>query len=273
MNANLLIAAPLVLALSSTATMLVASPSASGTLTPEPSCPPAVNHLLVAPVGAAWIGSFEGVFEPDDGRAPFAVWSISETLVGGPLGEDDSLVYAQPACDAVLSGGIGDDYLVTTADPTSPTTDDTVLWRIDPGGKVALMYPDLDTPLSVYGVETLEAARVLVLSQDMPAGDVPSASAAPVCPIGLVPTPSRSPRPSELASQDPSSRQDRRDARSALQAYYDDVEAQRFAEAWDRLSEQTQAMWGGIDGFKGGPSTKVWTSARRQTTATRCVSG
>jgi hypothetical protein len=197
---------------------------------PESSCPPAPDRLLVPPVGAAWIGSFEGVFETDDGRPPFAVWSIAETLVGGPLGEDDQLFYTQPLCDAVLSGGIGDGYLVRTADPTSPTTDDTVLWRIDPGDHVALMFSDLATPLSIYGVETLDAARALVLSGDMPTGQVPSPSVAP----------------------GPSDDADRSAARSALQDYYDDVEAHRYQEAWDRLSPQTQAMWGDFEAFDSG---------------------
>ena len=118
------------------------------------------------------------------------------------------------------------------------------------------MFSDLDTPLSLYGVETLDAARALVLSGDMPAGQVPSASSAPTCPLGPKSTASTPPMPSDLASIDPASTDDRRDARSALQAYYDDVAARRFEEAWDRVSPQTQAMWGGFDGFKGGPSTK-----------------
>lgn len=55
---------------------------------------------------------------------------------------------------------------------------------------------DLDTPLWVYGVDTLEAARALVLSGVMPPG--------------------LAPRPD-----------DRETARSALQAYFDDALAGR----------------------------------------------
>jgi hypothetical protein len=158
------------------------------------------------------------------------------------LGEGDLLSYVQPTCDAVLGGGQVDRYLVTTADPASPTTDDTVLWRIDPGDTVSLVFPDLDTPLSVYGIDTLEAAKALVLSGEMPAGLVPSPSLSPTCPLDTAPLSSRGP-------------DDRGSAMAALRAYYDDVRAGRHRDAWDRLSPQTQAMWGSFDGFVGGPAT------------------
>src|SRR5262245_13280461 len=115
MRASLLIGRSLALVLGMTAVAVAATPASSGASTPEASCPPPPDHLLVAPVGAAWIGSFEGVFDSDDGGPPVAVWSIEETLVGGPLGIDGLLSYEQPVCDAVLNGGIGDMYLVTTA--------------------------------------------------------------------------------------------------------------------------------------------------------------
>jgi hypothetical protein len=57
-----------------------------------------------SPVGAAWIGTFRGLFESHDGGPPEALWSIEETLVGGPLGIDGLLSYVQPACDAILGG-------------------------------------------------------------------------------------------------------------------------------------------------------------------------
>lgn len=195
----------------------------------------------MSPIGAAWIGEFEGIFEPDDDGPPSAIWSIEETLVGGPLGVGDLLSYEQPACDAVLNGGQATVYLVTTADPASPTIDDTVLWWIGPGDRVGLVFPDLDTPSSVYGVDTLEAARALVLSGAMPAGLVPSPSISPACPLDAGARPSPDPR-------------DRRAARSAPRAYYDDARAGRRREAWDRLSPQTQAMWGGFEAFA--PATK-----------------
>ncbi len=242
MRASLLGRLSLTLALGAMAGAMAASPVPSGPPVPEASCPPPPDHLLVAPVGAAWIGGFEGVFGSDDDGGPFAVWSIDEVLVGGPLGVDDMLSYAQPACDPVLTGGVGEPYLVTTSDPSSPTTDDTVVWRIGPDDRVTLMFPDLHTPPSVYAVETLEAARGLVLSGDMPAGVVPSPSVPPSCALDIAPRSSPGPR-------------DRREARSALRAYYDDVLAGRHMEAWARLSPQTQAMWGGFEPFVGGPDT------------------
>jgi hypothetical protein len=38
-------------------------------------------------------------------------------------------------------------------------------------------------------------------------------------------------------------------ASAALQAYYDDVGAGRLSEAWERLSPDTQAMWGSLETF------------------------
>jgi hypothetical protein len=144
-------------------------------------------------VGAAWIGALEGIFESEDGGLPTALLSVEETLVGGPLAVGDLLSYEQPACDAVLGGGSVDRYLVTTADPAWPTTDDTVLWRVGAGDSATLRFSDLDTPLSIYGVETLEAARVLVLSGVMPAGLVPSPSVPPTCPLDAAPPSSPEP--------------------------------------------------------------------------------
>ncbi|MFN8520356.1 MAG: hypothetical protein U0667_13390 [Chloroflexota bacterium] len=95
---------------------------------------------------------------------------------------------------------------------------------------------DLDTPSSVYGVDTLEAAKALVLSGAMPPGLVPSPSIAPTCPLDAGPRPSPDPR-------------DREAARQALRAYYDDALAGRRRQAWDRLSPQTQSMWGGFEAF------------------------
>jgi hypothetical protein len=236
MRASLLAKLSLTLALGATAGASAASPVPSGTSMPEPSCPPPPDRLLVAPVGAAWIGEFEGVFELGDGRPPQAIWAVEETLAGGPLAVGDLFSYGQPACDAVLGGGQVDRYLVTTADPTSPTTDDTVMWWIGPGDSATLVFPDLDTPRSVYGVDTLEAARALVLSGRMPAGLVPSPTVPPTCPLDT--NPHSSPRPG-----------DRGAARSALRAYYDDARAGRRREAWDRLSPWTQAMWGGFEAF------------------------
>lgn len=237
MRASLLAKLSLTLALGATAGASAASPVPSGTSMPEPSCPPPPDRLLVAPVGAAWIGEFEGVFELGDGRPPQAIWAVEETLAGGPLAVGDLFSYGQPACDAVLGGGQVDRYLVTTADPTSPTTDDTVMWWIGPGDSATLVFPDLDTPLSVYGVDTLEAARALVLSGRMPAGLVPVApTVPPTCPLDT--DPHSSPR---LGDRDA--------ARSALRAYYDDARAGRRREAWDRLSPWTQAMWGGFEAF------------------------
>ncbi len=229
---------PIVLGAASGAS--AASPVPSGSPKPEASCPPPPDRLMVSPVGAAWVGEFEGVFEGDDGRAR-AIWAVEETLVGGPLSVDDLLSYEQPACDAVLGGGQVDRYLVTTADPASPTTDDTVLWWIGPGDSVTLVFPDLDTPSSIYGVDTLEAARALVLSGAMPPGLAPSPSVPPACPLGADPRPSPDPH-------------DREAATSALLAYYDDARAGRLRQAWARLSPQTQAMWGGFEAFA--PATK-----------------
>ncbi len=236
MRASLLFGLSLTLALGAAAGASPASPVPSGTSMPEPSCPPPPDRLLVAPVGAAWIGEFEGVFELGDGRPPQAIWAVEETLVGGPLAVGDLLTYEQPACDAVLGGGQVDRYLVTTADPSSPTTDDTVMWWIGPGDSATLVFPDLDTPLSGYGVDTLEAARALVLSGAMPPGLVPSPSVAPACPLSAGPRPSPEPG-------------DREAARAALRAYYDDARAGRRREAWDRLSPWTQAMWGTFEAF------------------------
>ena len=38
---------------------------------------------MTSPVGAAWIGTFLGLFESHGGGPPEALWSIEETLVGG----------------------------------------------------------------------------------------------------------------------------------------------------------------------------------------------
>lgn len=235
MRRSLVVGLSLALALGAAAGAVAASPARQGSPMPDSSCPPPPDHLLVSPVGAAWIGEFEGVFEPRGGGAPSAIWAVEETLVGGPLGVGDLLSYEQPACDAVLGGGQGR-YLVTTADPSSPTTDDTVMWWIGPGDTVSLVFPDLDTPPSVYAVDTLEAARALVLSGSMPPGLVPSPSVPPSCPLddGL----HTSPGPD-----------DREAARSTLQGYYDDALAGRRRQAWDRLSPPTQAMWGSFEAF------------------------
>ncbi len=226
----------LTLIVGATTGAMPASPVPSGSPAPEASCPPPPDRLLVAPVGAAWVGGFEGIFESDGGGRPIAVWSVEEALVGGPLGSGDLLSYEQPECDAVLNGGQGDRYLVTTADPSSPTTDDTVMWRIAPGDRAVLMFPDLDTPPSIYGVETLAEAKALVLSGRMPAGVVPSPSVPPTCPLDAAPSSSAGPDAREAA-------------RATLQGYYDDLATGRSREAWVRLSAQTQRMWGSFEAF------------------------
>jgi hypothetical protein len=197
-----------------------------------------------SPVGAAWIGTFQGLFESHDGGPPEALWSIEEALVGGPVGIDGLLSYVQPACDAILGGGHENDYLVTTSDLASPTTDDTVMWSIGPGDRVALMFPDLDTPLSIYSVETLDAARELVLSGEMPPGLEFPPSAWPDCPTGPTPRPVSDPEDSAAAM-------------SALQSYFDDIAAGRLREAWERLSPDTQAKWGSFEAFAPDPGEVV----------------
>jgi hypothetical protein len=106
------------------------------------------------------------------------------------------------------------------------------------------MFPDLDTPLSVYRVETLEAARELVLSGEMPPGLEFPPSAWPDCPTGPTPRPVSDPEDSKAA-------------RSVLQAYLDDVAAGRLREAWERLSPDTQARWGSFDAYAPDPDDVI----------------
>jgi len=241
MRTSLLARASLVIALMSSANAgYAASPAPSQVPAPSPeaSCPPPADHLLVSPVGAAWIGSFEGVFDYPDGP-PRAVWSIDEVLTGEPPVTDAILVYEQPACDPIVSGASADRYLVTAANPAGPTTGDTVLWRIGSDDRVSPGYPAGSGDGSVYDVTTLEAARALVLSGQMPAGIPPT------------------PGPCEgLAAASPgssaASEADETAARTIISGYFQDVHAHRFAAAWDRLSADRQAAWGTFDEFKAG---------------------
>src|SRR5262249_51150272 len=89
------------------------------TLPTAPSCPPESHRLVVAPVGAAWIGTMEGVFEPDDGGRPMASWTVDEVLAGSPDVADGQLTYLQPACDGIVLDH-ETRYVITTADPTGP---------------------------------------------------------------------------------------------------------------------------------------------------------
>jgi len=144
-------------------------------LAPEATCAPSPGYLLVPPVGTAWIGSLQGTFDYGDGKGPTAVWAVDEILVGDLPADTDTLTYAQPACDAILEGGFGDRFLVSTADPAAPTVDDTVIWSINAHDTVSLIH---DTGSPAYDVRTLDEARALVLSGDMPAGSAPSPSAS-----------------------------------------------------------------------------------------------
>ena len=157
----------------------------------EATCPPAPDHLLVPPVGAAWIGGWEGVFEPPNGP-DIALWLIDEVLVGSIPVTDGQLTYAQPACDPMLTGGIGDRFLV---DDRRPGLADPRRHR--PCGSsgrrhVVPMLVESDAP-SVYDVTSLAAARALVLSGDMPVGASPTPP--PVSPIARLDPPA-TPRPS-----------------------------------------------------------------------------
>jgi len=209
---------------------------------PEASCPPPPDHLLVPPVGAAWIGSLDGIFEYPD-WPPRAVWSIEEVLIGAPAVTDGVLVYAQPGCDPILSGGFTTRFLVTTADPASPTSGNTVAWQISAGDHVSPIYPEGGQIGSVYDVDTLEAARALVLSGQMPAGIPPTPSPCDIL---------ASPSPGGAAPADV----DGVAAHAALDGYLGDVHAHRFRAAWDRLSAERQAMWGSFDDFKAGSADR-----------------
>jgi len=225
-----------------TAAAQTAAPESSPQPAAEASCPPASDHLLVPPVGAAWLGSFEGVFDYPD-RPDTAIWSIDEVLVGTIPVVDGQYTYPQPDCAAVLSGGNGNRFLVTTADPSSPTLDDTVMWQIHAGDYVSPMVADTGGA-SVYDVTSLAAARALVLSGDMPVGA--SAPPAPVCPLDAASPPVTgqpvSPGPDARAA-------DGHAARTALATYRADIRAHRYHEAWDRLSPDARLHWGGFEGW------------------------
>jgi len=209
---------------------------------PEPTCGPAPDHLAVPPVGAAWIGAFEGVLPSVDGGPPVATWSIEEILAGAPPIVDGELRYTQPACDPIIDGHDENLYVVTTADPAGPVTSDSVLWRLDHGQTATLVSEQVDTALDTYGLHALDAVRALIATGDMPATMAPP-SPSP-CPLvsagpGGSPSPDASVPVSTVGA-----------AVAVVRDYQADVAAGRYEQAWARIAPESQERWPSFDAWR-----------------------
>jgi len=209
---------------------------------PAPTCGPVPDHLTLPPVGAAWIGAFDGVFPSGSGGAAIASWTVDEVLAGEPPVIDGQLTYPQPACDAIIDSHDETRYVVTTSDPAAPLTTDTVMWRLDHGDAATLMSEQVGTALDTYGLHTLDAVRALIATGDMPATVAPP-SPSP-CPLaGAGPGATLSPDPSGSGSTVGA-------AVAVVRDYEADVAAGRYEQAWARIAPESQVRWSSFDAWR-----------------------
>lgn len=129
------------------------------------------TRLTASPDGDAWVGRFVRIYGPESDEDPKALWRVDEVIRGNPLVVDDTVIYLDDSC-APPTFRRGARYLVTTDDWRSPTTADTVAWRILGGGRVRLVtwlpasaYPER------YRVDTLDEALAVVRRGSLPPTD------------------------------------------------------------------------------------------------------
>ena len=171
---------------------VVDAQSPAPTRSPTATCPPDPDRISVPPAGAAWIGNWGGVFDYPAG--PMASWDIEEVLMGDVGSVDEVMTYPQPPCAPILTGSIGERFLVSTADASAPTTDDSVVWQLGAHGHASLISTSTS---GTYDVGTLSAARALVMSGAMPADPEPTPAPPSTCSLDA--SPSSSPAPSPMA--------------------------------------------------------------------------
>lgn len=137
------------------------------------------TRLTTSPEGDAWLGTFVRVYGPESDEKPQALWRLGTVVAGDLVGHDgEEMGYIDDPCGD-LTFKRDARYLVTTSDWRSPTTHDTVAWRILSGDRVRLVtWLPVSAYPAKYRVDTLDEALAVVRAGSLPPTDTAPTTAA-----------------------------------------------------------------------------------------------